>query len=57
MALLKKLNYDVALIFVSGHCAVGIWGNDDVEGTDYNVNGKRYYYLETTTTIKKVCHE
>jgi hypothetical protein len=46
--LLRKLNYDVALIFLPNHCAVGIWGEDDMEGVYYTVQGKRYYYLETT---------
>lgn len=39
--------YDVVLIYLPGHVAVGIYGTD-LPGTYYQYNGRRYYYLETT---------
>jgi len=46
--LLRELGIGAALIFLPGHCAVGVKGTESVHGTYYTVNGSRYYYLETT---------
>lgn len=46
--LLKQLGYGSALIILQNHCAVGVLGEEDIQGAYYLVNGKRYYYLETT---------
>ena len=45
-AILEKIGFDTVLINPPGHMAVGVAG--DFEGTYYNYNRKRYFYLETT---------
>lgn len=52
--LIRELGYGSALIFLPGHCAVGIKGDDSLAGSYYNVNGVRYYYLETTAIGYKI---
>ncbi|ABO35412.1 hypothetical protein MmarC5_1110 [Methanococcus maripaludis C5] len=47
-ALLNELDYDVVLIELSDHMAVGISCNEDIYGSYYEYNGKQYYYIETT---------
>ncbi|MBA2861864.1 hypothetical protein [Methanococcus maripaludis] len=47
-ALLNELDYDVVLIDLSDHMAVGIGCDGEVYGSYYEYNGKKYYYLETT---------
>lgn len=47
-ALLNELDYDVVLIEFSDHMAVGISCNQELYGSYYEYNGKKYYYLETT---------
>ena len=46
--LLREMGYGSALVFLPGHCAVGVKGDESVEGSYYEVRGARYYYLETT---------
>lgn len=46
--ILKEMNYDVCLLELPGHMAVGVFGNNEYAGTYYNSNGKYYYYCETT---------
>lgn len=46
--MLRELGFGSALIFLPGHCAVGVKGADTLPGTYYLVDGVRYYYLETT---------
>ncbi|HEX3012335.1 MAG TPA: transglutaminase-like domain-containing protein, partial [Syntrophomonadaceae bacterium] len=48
--LLNELGYGSALLYLpdQGHMAVGILGNENVEGSYYEKDGQRYYYLETT---------
>ena len=46
--LVRELGYGTALLFFDDHCAVGIKGDSAISGTYYQVNGDRYYYLETT---------
>jgi len=46
--ILKELNYGVCLIIPSGHVAVGVLGSEALPGTYYELDGKRYYYCETT---------
>jgi len=46
VALLSELGYDVALIDLPGHMAVGI--AIDAYGSYYTHDGKKYFYLETT---------
>lgn len=45
---LKSMGYGSALIRFDDHCAVGVLG-DNLDGTYFEVNGKRYYYVETTS--------
>jgi hypothetical protein len=46
-ALLRELGYDVALVLLSDHAAVAV-ACDTCNGYYYPLDGKRYYYLETT---------
>jgi hypothetical protein len=46
--ILKELNYGVCLINPPGHVAVGVLGSETLPGTYYELDGKRYYYCETT---------
>ncbi len=46
--LIRELGYGTALIFFDDHCAVGLKGSETLPGSYYEVNGARYYYLETT---------
>ena len=43
----ETFNYDCILIQPPQHMAVGVYGND-LPGTYWEYNGRRYYYLETT---------
>jgi hypothetical protein len=42
------MNYGTAIIFLPGHAALGVYGSNDLPGRYYLVNGRRYYYMETT---------
>lgn len=46
-AILKEMDYDVALVLLPDHAAVAV-ACDTCNGYYYPLNGKRYYYLETT---------
>lgn len=46
-ALLKEMGYDVAIIILPEHVAVAVTC-ETCNGYYYPINGKRYYYLETT---------
>jgi hypothetical protein len=43
----EPFGYDTILISPPGHMAVGIYG-EDLLGTYWELDGRRYYYLETT---------
>jgi len=43
----ETFNYDCILIQPPQHMAVGVYGND-LPGTYWEYDGRRYYYLETT---------
>lgn len=47
-SLLLRLGYDVALLFLPSHTALGIAGAEGLPGTFLEVGGRRYYYYETT---------
>ncbi len=49
-SIIDELGYGAVLVDLPGHMAIGIQGGDNIEGTYYNYNGKRYYYTETTGT-------
>jgi len=46
--IIKELNYGVCLVNPPGHVAVGILGSETLPGIYYELDGKRYYYCETT---------
>jgi len=46
--MLRELGYGVALIHYEGHIMLGLWGTENEDGYYFNVDGKRYYVLETT---------
>lgn len=52
-AILKELNFDVKLIFLSipdgrTHVAIGVWGIDNYPGTYWSKDNRKYFYIETT---------
>jgi len=47
-SILDKMGYDVVLINLPNHVAVGVKGSQDIYGSYYNYQGNRYYYIETT---------
>ena len=46
--ILKGLNYGSCLINPPNHVAVGVLGSEELQGVYYELDGKRYYYCETT---------
>lgn len=44
------LGYDTILLNFPTHIAVGIAGDPSIPGTYYEYRGKRFYYVETTST-------
>ena len=46
--LLKRMGYEVALLFVPGHAALGIAGVEGISGVFAEYEGKKYYYVEMT---------
>jgi hypothetical protein len=50
-ALLKRLGYDVALLYYAGHCALGVAGAEGLPGdfVEDPQTGVRYFYGETTS--------
>ncbi len=49
-SLLRELGYGTVLIQFQDHMAVGVKGEDSISGSYYDVDGSRYYYVETTST-------
>lgn len=49
-SLLHSMGYGVVLIELPDHCAVGILGGENIYGTYWKYEGKKYYYIETTDT-------
>lgn len=48
-SLLKELGYDTVLIQLPDHMAVGVKGERTMPGSYYEVDGKLYFYVETTS--------
>lgn len=46
-SILRALNIDTVLLLYSDHMAVGVWC-DNCSGTYYPINGRKYFFLETT---------
>lgn len=47
-SIIRAMNIDTVLILLPGHMAVGVWMDCDTSGTYYELNGRCYYYIETT---------
>jgi len=47
-AILQEMGYDVVLLELPEHMAIGIKCDPDHEGTSFEYEGNYYYYLETT---------
>jgi hypothetical protein len=53
--LLSSMNYDAILLVYTGeHMALGVADTGNMYGTYYNHNGKKYFYVETTNTGRKI---
>jgi len=55
-AILRKMGYDCVLLGMwntePAHMALGVLGDSSIEGSYYEHNGDRYYYVEATNTYK-----
>ena len=55
-SLLDSMGYEVVLVlfpktaYTEGHIGVGILGAENVDGAYFEVDGRRYFYIETTNT-------
>lgn len=49
-SLLRELGYGTVLIQFNNHMAVGVRGEDSIPGSYFELDGIRYYYVETTST-------
>ena len=49
-ALLKELGYDCIFIKFDEHIGVGVYGDESLEGSYYELGDKRYYYVYVETT-------
>ncbi len=49
-SLLRELGYGTVLIQFPDHMAVGVKGEESILGSYYEMDGIRYYYVETTST-------
>ncbi|MDD3169218.1 MAG: hypothetical protein PHC91_07140 [Eubacteriales bacterium] len=49
-SLLRELGYGTVLIQFPDHMGVGVKGETSIKGSYYEVDGIRYYYVETTST-------
>lgn len=49
LSILKELNYDCAALLLPGHCAVGL-AAENIEGSYYDMDGVKYYFIETTNS-------
>ena len=49
-SMLEEFGYGTVLLglFDRNHMALGIYGEEGIEGTYYETDGRRYYYVETT---------
>lgn len=48
-SLLRELDYGTVLIQFKDHMAVGVKGESSIPGSYFEVDGSRYYYVETTS--------
>ena len=47
-ALMKEFGYGCIFIKFDDHIGLGVYGDESLEGAYYELDGKRYYYVETT---------
>ncbi|MCQ2303595.1 MAG: hypothetical protein MJZ97_01195 [Bacteroidales bacterium] len=47
-AILREMGYGVVLLSLPNHLALGVKGDNTIEGSYYLYDNERYYYLETT---------
>ena len=47
-AILKSMGYEIALLFLPGHAALGVAGVEGLKGYSIEYNGIKYYYCEMT---------
>ena len=47
-SIIDKMGYGVVLIILPNHVGVGVKGGDNLYGTYWEYNGRKYYYIETT---------
>lgn len=48
LSIIREMGFQTCFIEFSDHIGVGILGADGLEGAYYEVNGRKYYYVETT---------
>jgi len=48
-SIINAMGYGSVLILLPGHMAVGVYMDCDTPGTYYKVDGRCYYYIETTS--------
>jgi len=48
-SIIDAMGYGSVLILLPGHMAVGVYMNCDTPGTYYELDGRCYYYVETTS--------
>ncbi|UCC16234.1 MAG: hypothetical protein JSU58_07620 [Dehalococcoidales bacterium] len=49
-SILDSMGYGVVLIELADHCAVGVLGGDTIQGSYWEYDGDKYYYIETTNS-------
>ncbi len=49
VSLIKEMGYGCCLVMFDDHMGVGILGNDTVEGMYFQMDGGKYFYVETTS--------
>jgi len=48
--ILRELGYGTCLLHLPHHVAVGIMGDDSLEGSYYDYDGEKFFYIEPTNT-------
>jgi len=53
-AIVDEMGYGTILINPPHHMAVGVLGGEEIYGTSWTLNGKKYFYLETTSGGRQI---
>ncbi|WP_028510511.1 hypothetical protein [Ruminococcus sp. NK3A76] len=48
IGILRELNFGTCLLDYDDHVAIGIMGEDSITGSYFEVDGKKYFYVEST---------